>query len=53
MLALLVLLVAGGAASAVDVRCPWACACVGDNVDCAHRGLTQVPRNLPSEAQRV
>lgn len=34
-------------------RCPWACSCTGLAVDCSHRGLTQVPRNLPTEAERV
>lgn len=28
------------------VRCPWACNCGGQELDCAHRGLTQVPGNL-------
>jgi slit protein 2 len=34
-------------------RCPWACSCTGLAVDCSHRGLTQVPRSLPTEAERV
>ncbi|XP_069675808.1 protein slit-like [Periplaneta americana] len=34
-------------------RCPWACSCTGLAVDCSHRGLTQVPRNLPTDAERV
>lgn len=28
------------------VRCPWACNCGGQELDCAQRGLTQVPGNL-------
>ena len=28
------------------VRCPWACNCGGQELDCAHRGITQVPANL-------
>ena len=28
------------------VRCPWACNCGGQELDCASRGLTQVPANL-------
>ncbi|XP_058798231.1 protein slit isoform X2 [Phymastichus coffea] len=28
------------------VRCPWACTCGGQELDCALRGLTQVPGNL-------
>lgn len=34
-------------------QCPWACSCSGLTVDCSHRGLTQVPRNLPTDAERV
>lgn len=34
-------------------KCPWACSCSGLTVDCSHRGLTQVPRNLPKDAERV
>ncbi|XP_039283306.1 protein slit [Nilaparvata lugens] len=34
-------------------KCPWACACIGLTVDCSKRGLTQVPRNLPIDAERV
>ncbi|RZF44585.1 hypothetical protein LSTR_LSTR017233 [Laodelphax striatellus] len=34
-------------------KCPWACACIGLTVDCSKRGLTQVPRNLPVDAERV
>lgn len=34
-------------------KCPWACSCTGLSVDCSHRGLTQVPRNLPPDAERV
>ncbi|KAJ8682331.1 hypothetical protein QAD02_018123, partial [Eretmocerus hayati] len=28
------------------VRCPWACNCGGQELDCANRALTQVPGNL-------
>ncbi|GLH11070.1 Protein artichoke [Gryllus bimaculatus] len=35
------------------IHCPWACSCSGLTVDCSHRGLTQVPRNLPTDAERV
>ncbi|EZA55123.1 hypothetical protein X777_05301 [Ooceraea biroi] len=30
------------------VRCPWACTCGGQEVDCSHRGLTQIPGDLAS-----
>lgn len=26
--------------------CPWACSCGGQEVDCSHRGLTQIPGDL-------
>ncbi|XP_076624299.1 slit guidance ligand isoform X1 [Colletes latitarsis] len=29
-----------------SVRCPWLCTCTGQEVDCSHRGLTQIPGNL-------
>lgn len=28
--------------------CPWACTCGGQEVDCSHRGLTQIPGDLAS-----
>ncbi|XP_046430500.1 protein slit isoform X1 [Neodiprion pinetum] len=31
---------------AEGARCPWACNCGGQEVDCAHRALTQVPGDL-------
>ncbi|XP_063216192.1 protein slit isoform X2 [Bacillus rossius redtenbacheri] len=34
-------------------RCPWACSCAGLVVDCSRRGLSQVPRSLPPEAERL
>lgn len=30
------------------VRCPWACTCGGQEVDCSHRELTQIPGDLAS-----
>ena len=27
-------------------RCPWACTCRGQELECSHRGLTQVPGDL-------
>jgi len=33
--------------------CPWACSCSGLAIDCTHRALTQVPRNLPIDAERL
>lgn len=30
------------------IRCPWACTCGGQEVDCSHRGLTQIPGDLAS-----
>lgn len=34
-------------------QCPKACQCMGLHVDCSHRGLTQIPRNLPKEAEKM
>ena len=31
-----------------SARCPWLCACTGQEVDCSHRGLTQIPGDLAS-----
>lgn len=30
------------------IKCPWACTCGGQEVDCSHRGLTQIPGDLTS-----
>ncbi|KAK7069794.1 hypothetical protein SK128_015139, partial [Halocaridina rubra] len=32
--------------------CPARCACFGTTVDCAKRGLTRLPRGIPSDTQR-
>lgn len=29
-----------------SARCPWLCMCTGQEVDCSHRGLTQIPGDL-------
>ena len=29
-----------------SARCPWLCTCTSQEVDCSHRGLTQIPGNL-------
>ncbi|KAF5270448.1 hypothetical protein FQR65_LT05637 [Abscondita terminalis] len=34
-------------------KCPKSCACSGTTVDCSHRGLTQVPRNFPPDAEKM
>lgn len=34
-------------------QCPWACLCQGAVVDCSHRGLFQVPKHLPADAERI
>lgn len=41
--------IAGGDA----VRCPKVCTCSGSTVDCSHRGLTQVPRRIPTDTERL
>ncbi|KAK5650601.1 hypothetical protein RI129_001630 [Pyrocoelia pectoralis] len=34
-------------------KCPKNCACSGTTVDCSHRGLTQVPRNFPTDTEKI
>ncbi|XP_063990691.1 protein slit isoform X1 [Diachasmimorpha longicaudata] len=34
-------------------RCPWACSCQGQELDCAERGLTQVPGDLTVLAEKL
>lgn len=34
-------------------RCPWACSCEGQELDCAERGLTQVPGDLTVLAEKL
>lgn len=34
-------------------RCPWACSCVGQDLDCSERGLTQVPGDLAVLAEKL
>ncbi|XP_039440093.1 protein slit isoform X3 [Culex pipiens pallens] len=34
-------------------RCPRLCSCTGQTVDCSHRGLTQVPRKIPLDTDRL
>ncbi|KAF8354129.1 slt-1, partial [Pristionchus pacificus] len=34
----------------IDHECPSTCSCIGTSVDCSHRGLTEVPKNIPSFA---
>lgn len=46
----------GGAASlgmSEALRCPKICTCSGQTVDCSHRGLTQVPRRIPLDTERL
>ncbi|XP_044585787.1 protein slit isoform X1 [Cotesia glomerata] len=34
-------------------RCPWACSCEGQDIDCSERGLTQVPGDLAVLAEKL
>lgn len=34
-------------------RCPWACSCEGQDLDCSERGLTQVPGDLAVLAEKL
>ncbi|CAG9818272.1 unnamed protein product [Phaedon cochleariae] len=61
-LALACLLVATAAAALHEVahlsfagsaRCPRACVCAGAAVDCSRRGLVSVPRNVPTDTERL
>lgn len=36
-----------------EFKCPRSCSCVAQTVDCSHRGLQQVPRKIPVEAERL
>ncbi|XP_043269107.1 protein slit isoform X1 [Venturia canescens] len=36
-----------------STRCPWACECGGQELECSHRGLTQVPGDLPVLAEKL
>lgn len=35
------------------LRCPKVCSCTGQSVDCSHRGLTQVPRRIPLDTEKL
>jgi slit protein 2 len=37
----------------ISLKCPRLCTCVAQTVDCSHRGLTQVPRKIPLETERL
>lgn len=39
--------------SSIPPRCPRGCACIGTTVDCSHRGLTQVPKYIPLDTERL
>uniref|UniRef100_A0A8C0QQ81 Leucine rich repeats and immunoglobulin like domains 1 n=1 Tax=Chelonoidis abingdonii TaxID=106734 RepID=A0A8C0QQ81_CHEAB len=34
--------------SGSELRCASSCACTGELLDCSHRGLTELPRDLPT-----
>lgn len=36
-----------------SVRCPWLCACDQTTADCSKKGLDEVPKNLPSDIERL
>lgn len=37
----------------ISSRCPRPCSCIGTAVDCAHRGLTMVPKGIPLDTERL
>lgn len=36
-----------------EARCPSVCTCSGLTVDCSHRMLTQVPRKIPVDTEKL
>lgn len=36
-----------------NVRCPWLCSCDQTTADCSRKGLDEVPKNLPSDIERL
>ncbi|XP_055372286.1 protein slit-like isoform X2 [Condylostylus longicornis] len=40
-------------ASISETHCPRQCQCDGLTVDCSHRNLIQVPRNIPPEVEKL
>ncbi|XP_055692346.1 protein slit isoform X2 [Lutzomyia longipalpis] len=36
-----------------STRCPRLCTCTGETVDCSHRGLSQIPRRIPIDTERL
>lgn len=45
--------VGGGIMVGSETRCPRLCSCTGLAVDCSHRGLTQVPRKISADVERL
>ncbi|XP_044761179.1 protein slit isoform X1 [Coccinella septempunctata] len=43
----------GYSSSSASTRCPKGCSCSGTTVDCSHRGLTHVPKNIPLDTERI
>ncbi|XP_062136572.1 protein slit isoform X1 [Drosophila sulfurigaster albostrigata] len=43
----------GGVGVIAEARCPRVCSCSGLTVDCSHRGLTQVPRKISADVERL
>lgn len=42
-----------GGHTTIDSKCPRVCNCVGTTMDCSKRGLTQVPRRIPIDMERM
>lgn len=36
-----------------DVTCPWLCSCDQTTADCTRKGLDEVPKNLPSDIEKL
>lgn len=37
----------------MEQKCPRVCSCYDHAVNCSHRGLTQVPRKIPPDTERL
>lgn len=36
-----------------DLDCPYPCDCNGLTINCANKGLTKIPKEIPADTQRM
>lgn len=36
-----------------DTKCPAICMCLGDSVDCSHKGYSTLPSDIPNWATKL